>query len=322
MSRLPFLLASRTRPPREGSARGLSWVILAAVVTGAWSPPPQLPGLILDRYDLSRDGGSQEKLPRVLEEVSGLALTEGGHLLAHNDERAVVYQLDPSDGTVIKAFSAGIGGIRGDFEGIAAVGRRIFLVTSSGEVLETAEGEDGDAMAYQLNRTRLEGLCEFEGLAYDPGTHSLLLPCKETKTRELAGHLVVLEVKLDPLRAYPVPRIFIPFKELETSDLGDSFHPSAIEIHAETGRAFLISAQEEAILEVSPQGALLGGHSLSGKSHRQPEGITFLRDGTLLIADEGQGKRGRLTRYEPTEPVPKSAPGSAAPSASGREDRP
>jgi len=318
MSRLPALPVSKRRPQEKGSFSGPFWTILLAVVTGAWSPFPQLPGLVLDRYDLSRDGGSQEKLPRSLEEISGLALTEGGHLLAHNDERAVVYQLDPSEGTVIKAFSAGIGGIRGDFEGIATVGGRVFLVTSSGEVLETAEGEDGDAMDYRLNRTRLEGLCEFEGLAYDAASHSLLLPCKETKTRELAGHLVVLEVKLDPMRAYPVPRIFIPFQELEESDLGDSFHPSAIEIHPGTGRAFLVSAQEEAILEVSPQGALLGGHSLSGKTHRQPEGITFLRDGTLLIADEGRGKRGRLTRYEPREPSSTSAPTSA----SVREDLP
>jgi uncharacterized protein YjiK len=175
-------------------------------------------------------------------------------------------------------------------------------MTSRGEILETTEGGNGDAMSYRLHRTRLEGLCEFEGLAYDSRTHSLLLPCKETRTREFAHHLVVLEVRLDSMSPYPVPRIFIPFQDLEALDLGDTFHPSAIEVHAETGSAVLISAREEVILETSPQGTLIGGRELRRKSHPQAEGVTFLRDGTLVLADEGRGKRGRLTRYEPARP--------------------
>jgi uncharacterized protein YacL len=37
---------------------------------------------------------------------------------------------------------------------------------------------------------------------------------------------------------------------------------------------------------------------LHRKTHPQTEGITFLPDGTLVLADEGQGKKGRLTRYQ------------------------
>ncbi|MGW8267532.1 MAG: hypothetical protein ACWGSQ_14290, partial [Longimicrobiales bacterium] len=136
-----------------------------------------------------------------------------------------------------------------------------------------------------------------EGLAYDPGTRSLLLPCKNTNTKELEDHLVVFSVSVDSLRPYPVPRVFIPFEDLKGEELEDSFHPSGIEVHQGTGRWILISAQEEAILEISPEGMLIGGRELHRKTHPQPEGITFLDDGSLLLADEGRGKRGTLTRY-------------------------
>lgn len=298
MIRPPSIPNRRAGAPRKGSQAGLPWALLVAFLALGSAGGIQVSSSFLDRYDFSREGGKQEKLPRVLEEISGLAVTEAGHVLAHNDERAVIYQLDPPTGEVIKAFSAGIGGIRGDFEGIASAGSRLFLMTSSGQILETREGADGDAVSYRMHRTGLEALCEFEGLAYDAHTHSLLLPCKETRTREFASHLVVLEVKLDPVRPYPVPRIFIPLQELEAMDLGDTFHPSAVEIHPGTGGAVLISAREETILETSAQGTLVGGRELRRKSHPQPEGVTFLPDGTLLLADEGQGKRGRLTRYE------------------------
>ena len=79
-------------------------------------------------------------------------------------------------------------------------------------------------------------------------------------------------------------------------------------MHPETGRLILISAQEEAILELSPQGALLAGRELHRKTHPQPEGITFLADGSLLLADEGQGKKGRVTRYSAGAPEGEGRP--------------
>lgn len=282
-------------PPGRGWRGIIAVVSSVSLAAGGASAADALPS-ILEAFDLSKDGGVQEKLPRVLEEISGLMRTPDGRVLAHNDERAVVYELDPG-GEVIKAFAAGIGGIRGDFEGIAAAGDRLFLVTSGGELLETTEGEDDSVVQYRIHRTNLERLCEFEGLAYDPATRSLLLPCKHTRTRELEDHLVVFSVSVDSLRPYPVPRVFIPFEDLRGMELKDRFHPSGIEVHQRTGRWILISAQEESILEISPDGMLVGGRELHRKTHPQPEGITFLDDGSLLLADEGQGKRGRLTRY-------------------------
>lgn len=290
---------SKMHPVLRWASRALSPVFILLMTAPVWAAMPGVFPSVLGAYDFSKDGGVQEKLPRVLEEVSGLAVTPQGRVMAHNDERAVVYEVDPSTGDVVKAFSAGLGGVRGDFEGIAAVEDRLFLVTSSGDLLEMMEGEDGFAMDYRIHQTGLRPLCEFEGLAYDPAARVLLLPCKSTRTKELKDHLVVFAVNLDPIRPYPVPSVFIPFESIQGQEVEGAFHPSGIEIHPETGHRIIISAQEEAVLEISPDGILLGGRELHRKTHAQPEGITFLTDGTLLLADEGQGKRGRLTRYQP-----------------------
>jgi len=51
------------------------------------------------------------------------------------------------------------------------------------------------------------------------------------------------------------------------------------------------------MVEVGPGGKLLATKEFKRKDHPQPEGITFLPGGSLILADEGQGNRGTLTRY-------------------------
>lgn len=257
--------------------------------------------ILLETFNLSGKEGTGVRLPRALEEISGLAMTPDGRLFAHDDERAVFYELDMDTGGILKTFSAGIGGVAGDFEGIAVVGERFFLSTSMGEILETAEGRPSSSMSFRVHETGLGSRCELEGLAYDPRAGTLLLPCKEPRVKKLEGHVVVFSVALSTMRPLLVPRVFTPLGRLEDFHLKDEFYPSGIEIHPGTGNILIISAREEAILELSSQGTLLGGQELPRRAHPHPEGITFAPDGSLLLADEGQRGRARLTRYPPVK---------------------
>lgn len=287
------------RPPFIGSRRRRAALLVAFIVliVGPTALHLGANGILLGTYHLSREKGVEHRLARSLEEISGLAMTPDGRLFAHNDERAVFYQLDPETGKVVKAFSAGPGGVAGDFEGVAIVGPRFFLMTSGGGILETEEGSPSSAMTYRLHDTGLGTQCELEGLAFNPETAAFLMPCKEPKNRDLRHYITVFSVPIQSMRPEPVPWAFIPLEDLEAFDVKPSFFPSGIEVHPETGNVLIISAREEAILELSPQGSLLDAQELRRKTHPQPEGITFLPDGSLLLADEGQGHRGRLTRY-------------------------
>src|SRR5437016_9266243 len=58
-------------------------------------------------------------LPRQLREISGLALTTDGRVLAHGDEDGEVWEIDYRRGVLVKQFSLGERRLKGDFEGIA-----------------------------------------------------------------------------------------------------------------------------------------------------------------------------------------------------------
>ena len=273
------------------------WLMVLAFAAGF--TPEQRPESVLERYDLSKGAGSSVKLPGVLQEISGLATTPDGRLFGHNDEQANIFQLDPGTGETVKAFSVGIGGIGGDFEGLAIAGERFFLVTSDGSLLEFREGEARSTVRYRTHRLNLGSACEMEGLAVDPGTQTLLLPCKTPRSSRLKGQLVVLSVGLNSMSVDTVPRVAIPLQELEARGLDDKFHPSSIEVHPETGALILVAAREEAMVELSSEGEILATRELKRKDHPQPDGLAFLPDGSLILADEGQGKRGTITRYTP-----------------------
>ena len=280
--------------PTAAVVLGLASLLLSVGISIA-SAQTEVP--VLAQFDFSSDAGSSMKLAPALGEISGLATTPDGRLFAHDDERAAVFEIDPESGAIVKVFSVGFGGIPGDFEGIAVAGDRFFLLTSSGQLVEFPEGRAGSTVQYRTHTLGLGNVCEMEGLAFDEAENALLLPCKTPRRRDLEGYLVVFSVSLSTMRLDPKPRIALPLEEVDSSGLGGKFHPSAIEVHPHTRSLILVAAREEAMLEIGLDGKILATRELKNKKHPQPEGLAFLLDGSLVLADEGQGKRGTVTRY-------------------------
>ena len=274
----------------RASSLGAALLALLCVGRGA----AQAPHGALGRFDFDRPS-ERFDLPGRLEEISGLALTPDGRLFAHDDERGVVYEIDPAVGEVAKAFSLGDPPVPGDFEGIVVVGERFFMVTSHGLLYEFREMADGRVAPYRVTDTALGAVCEIEGLDYDPREDALLFACKVSAPER--GAIVIHRIALDPDKGMLDP-LLVPRDQLESFDVRRSFEPSAIVV-APTGTLFLLSASREALIEIDRDGRVLAGVSLSRDRHRQPEGLALGLDGTLYIADEGDGRRARLTAYAP-----------------------
>jgi len=128
-------------------------------------------------WDLREEQAAVSRLPGRLREISGLATTADGRLLAHHDEAGVVFELDPATGEVVKEFGIAdlASPIRGDFEGIAAGGGRVWMATSAGRLFEFEEGGDGESVLFSMFATGIGRSCEVEGLAYDPSRERLPL---------------------------------------------------------------------------------------------------------------------------------------------------
>ena len=254
----------------------------------------------LDHYALNSASLSQWKLPKRLREISGLELTADGRLLAICDEAAIVYELDYVEGGISKAFALGRPVERGDFEGIAVLDDLVYLVTSSGRLFVTREGADGDSMTFETYETGLRKTCEIEGLAADAQSDSLLIACKEKKRKD--DKLSVFAWSPSTKSVMAEKTIALPEKEIAKRLDKKRISPSGIAVEPATGNLFIIAARERAIMELKADGDLIDAIILPlAKRHRQPEGIALTRDGDLLIADEGAGKRAVLSIYEQKE---------------------
>jgi hypothetical protein len=253
----------------------------------------------LAHYDLRGSGDSRVELGKSLAELSGLAFTADGRLLAHGDERAVIFQIDPADGAPLERFSftGRHGVLHGDFEDIQVVGERIFLVTSGGEIYEGRERADGGSVEAVRLGGGLEGVCAVEGMTWDQPSRSLLLLCKQVKSKRWRNDVVILSVSPETGRIDEQPRLVISERELERVTGTRHFNGSALARHPTIGTYILIAGPQHAFAEVDGRGRVVAGGRLDPQRHRQPESIAIASDRTLLIGDEAAGKTATITGY-------------------------
>jgi uncharacterized protein YjiK len=254
----------------------------------------------LSDYNLSAKKPQQFVLPKKLSEASGLAFTSDGRLFSHGDERGVVYQIDYSNGTIIKQFSLGKFGVNEDFEDIAIVGKRFFVVASNGVIFEFAEGENGERVQFKKYETFLSAKNDVEGLVYDPTTNALLLACKGSPGKGYNDFKAIYSFSLKSKELQKKPRFLISMTEVTKESVGAEFKPSGIALHPKTKTFFIIAAHGESIIELSSEGKLLGQQTIHPKANPHPEGIAFAPDLTLVLCNDGQGKNGSISLY-PTQ---------------------
>jgi len=269
------------------------------------------PGQVLALYALDEDHAVQRKLPKRLEEVSGLAMTSDQRLLAHDDEKGLISEVDVATGEVRSSFAIVADGqpIAADFEGIAVLGDRIYLATSDGVIYECPEGADGENVACEKFETGIGAEYELESLASVANRRELILVSKNPRSDALTGVVCIDRWSAEQKQLVAGARVTVPFAEFTAGLDDDQFQPSGVEIDAATGNYLILAARQRSLAEVTPQGRVLAVATLPKRLHWQPEGIAFGRDGSLLIADEGDDGAGRLTVYprRETQPPPPAA---------------
>jgi hypothetical protein len=237
------------------------------------------------------------RLPDRLNEISGLAVTREGRLLAHGDEQAIVYELDNENGRLVRNFALGNPVIRDDFEGIAATDAGdVYLITSAGRLYRFREGRDGERVAYEVFDTGLARTCEIEGLAFMRTIASLIVACKTNYASGMKDALLLYAWSLRSRRLADGPWRTLPDGAAARAAGAPDFHASSVDIDPRSGRVIVLAARERALVELDIGGAIAAGRRLD-RSHRQAEGAAVMPDGALVIADEAAGARALLTRY-------------------------
>ena len=246
---------------------------------------------------VSRGPIARWMLPRELNEISGLALTSDGRLLAHGDELGTIFEIDYRRGAVVKQFQIGKRPVAADFEAIAVAHDTIVLLASDGTLYSLREGANGGRMDYTVRDLKLGRECEFEGLAFDPAINSLLLACKTVGAKDLRQSLVIFRWKLEREGGPRLSRLTVPLSRVIGSNGWSGLHPSDITIDPLTGNYVLVAAREQAIVVITPRGEVVGARPLPA-GHPQAEGVAIANDSILIISDEkGLGPAAMVTLY-------------------------
>lgn len=266
-------------------------VLVAAGCLSSDAPAAATPGpSLVAGFDVLTPVARWE-LPADLQEASGLAVTRPGFVLAHNDERGRLVEIDHHSGRVSRQWTIGSPIAREDFEGIEVVAGTVTLMTSDGHLWSgTLPQESGPITAISVVDTGLGRRCELEGLAWGAEV-GWLLPCKTPHGRRDAG--VMFSLFLVPPRGDGRTVTIPPVRGTRR------LSPSAVTLVSESldDGLVVVFGPEHAIGHITSAGHITALVEWPSRQHPQPEGVAVDGD-RLIVADEGQGRRaGTLTVY-------------------------
>jgi len=267
------------------------------------------------KYDLSAPSKHYE-LPKYLKEISGLSTRTDKKIICLQDEEGLVFQYNTEKKEVTKEFKFGK---KNDYEGIEFVREIIYALRNDGTIYEI-KNFDSKKQKTKKYTTFLDADYDTEGLGYDAKNHQLLIACKEKagdrKDWLLKKAIYGFDLKTKKLLEKPVHLIDLEeiHQVLNNSDfqvyatqilsfLGGKagnhfFKPAGIAVHPKTSDLYIVSTVGKILVVLSPSSKVLYAEPLNPKLFRQPEGITFLSDGTLLISNEGAGKRANILKFK------------------------
>lgn len=293
------LLALVTPARAAAAATGPAATAAAPKVTAAaTSATTAAPAPTLVAYFAHRAARSFY-LPKGLSEVSGLAVASGNSVFAHDDNYGIVYELDLGTGKVLRAFALGDPTVKDDFEDIAVRAGFVYLLASDGRLFEAPIGAHRQRVRYNVYDTGVGPNCETEGLVNGPKDGEFLILCKKPHRNKLKDRLVIYLWSLADRAPVSSPWLNVPLDGLVDPLEQANFHPSAFYWRRELGRFLIVSAKGHTAIEIDEQGALMDRVKLDKTEHPQPEGLTLMPDGRLIISDEGSRGYGKIEIYDP-----------------------
>ncbi|MFB3132322.1 MAG: SdiA-regulated domain-containing protein [Rhodothermales bacterium] len=250
------------------------------------------------------------RLPNRLREISGLTVLDDQRLGAVQDEKGKLYVLNLHTGEIEDdpRFDKD-----GDYEGLARVGDRVFVLRSNGTLYEITNWR-AKKLETVKHKTPLSAKYDTEGLVYDEAHARLLIACKEYAGKGLKNRKAIYAFDLETKTLLDEPVFTIDIRAFtEQTDAGglndqirravqpaldlSGFKPSALALHPITGELYVLSSVRKALVVLNPAGAMTAVWVLPEKRFRQPEGLAFLPNGDLFIASEGSGKKAVIMRF-------------------------
>ena len=270
-------------------------------------------------YDL-KNPSQKFKMPDALQEISGIDVLQKSKLVCVQDEKGVIYEYDLKKEEVRHSIEFAK---KGDYEGVANVNDTIYVLESNGNIFRVIHLNTDSQKTKEFN-TSLDKDNDTEGLCYDKKNRRLLIACKKKAGSDMKNVRAIYSfnlsthevdekpayvISLDAIKSFvskenPAKFIGQELKDLADPKKGDvSFQPSELAIHPVTGDIYVIATVGKLLLVMNSDGKIVSINELDPGIYKQPEGITFMEDGTMFISDEGRDGHGNILKfnYQPNE---------------------
>ncbi|AHM60161.1 hypothetical protein D770_09520 [Flammeovirgaceae bacterium 311] len=240
-------------------------------------------------------------LPATLKELSGMEHIGNSLVACIQDENGILYMFNVAEGKLVREIHWGEDG---DYEGVAGTDSALYILESGGELFRITNFNTEETPEVAKWNTGLDN-CDAEGLCLLPDRSSLLVACKvgaygvrqiwsfDLETHVLAKkpyleiHQEVLE---ENLLDSGLDKISLGMRKLLDAQ-GESgiLAPSGLAVHPYTKDLYILSSQSKLMAIIGPSGQVKHIEELPVSLFLQPESITFLPNGDMLIGNEGQG---------------------------------
>ena len=251
-------------------------------------------------------------LPSTLMEVSGLTDVSPSEVGCVQDEDGVIFIYDLALRRVTRSIRFAEGG---DYEGLTAVGNSFFVLRSDGLLYEVLGTESSlEPVVHEIELPARNN----EGLGFDKRNNRLLLAPKSRlgKGKEFKNKRAIFAFDLQRRVLLPHPVLEIdtedvlefarsgglpvPVKRKKKGGVRTALRlmPSSVAVHPITDDIYVLSAVDGVLTSFNASGTVTAYALLDPELFRQPEGITFLTSGDMLIANEGQGQKPTLLLFK------------------------
>lgn len=237
----------------------------------------------------------QWELPKILEEISGIAWLQGNRLACIQDEDGKIFIYNLNDSKIEKEieFSGS-----GDYEDIVVNGNTAYVLRSDGKLFEVKNFlENPKVNEFETFKNDDRNV---EGLAFDKQNNRLLLGVKEEDSKD-KPYKGIYEFSLasKKFNSTPVFKVNLKdpiFEEVEEHKLHKKMQPSAIAISPTNGKMYILDGANPKLVIAYKDGKSNKLYSLDKEDFYQPEGIAFSPNGELYISNEGKKKKAAILK--------------------------
>jgi hypothetical protein len=280
----------------------LSLLLLAAATSkGNGHPAKKITG-----YDL-KSPDTYQTFPGILKEISGLTYIDSTSFACIQDELGILFVYDFREKRVKQqqVFFE-----KGDYEDVARVNKTIYILRSDGALFEISDYTSA-SLTLNIYDTEIPS-GDNEGLCYDSKYNRLLIGCKgEIRKDNFKKKQAIYSFDLKTKKTVANPAYVLSTKALnqfvkdnkvkdhkkDDKGIESQLQISALAIHPLTGEIYILSAADNLICVIGRDGLVKNVEFLDRKLFGQPEGLTFLKNGDMLITNEGGNDNATLLRF-------------------------